>query len=316
MPGVSHFRSVVVAPKLLCAIGFSSLLHVAAVGIVYWSGHSTVVPPAIAAASHSLPLVGTDLVTVEPPPVLVQSPAATPIAVAEPARARMPYPRRLRADPTALTDATVETTEAPKAVMPQLPLAAATTAQDLRQAMLDATERKDAPTAAAGFGSMEMLRKERKLERALTWVFPKIISQEKAYWQWPLGELGKIRFVVDLSDAGRITGTRLGAPDSSARLGELVQRMTRFLSLGRFELGEGHRTGETTERHFELAVSHVRHATEAQGVSGDIERLGFVPPESGRPGRGYVVDATGHEFTALVREVAPQAKALAASQVP
>jgi hypothetical protein len=177
--------------------------------------------------------------------------------------------------------------------------------------MLDAAAREDAPSVAVGYGSMERLLKEPNLECALPRAFTVVISQEKAYWQWPLGELGKPRFVVELSNEGKIVGTRFAEPSPSARWVELIQRMTRLLARGRFEVGEGR-----LERHFELSLSHVRHGLGKSGELGEIEDMGAVPAGAVCAQRVRALDRAGHEFTALLRELGPADKPLAASQVP
>jgi hypothetical protein len=175
-------------------------------------------------------------------------------------------------------------------------------APSLKEAMLDATKRQGAPMVGGGFGSMEMLLKERRLERALTWVFPKVVSNDRSYWQWPFGSVGKIRFTVELSAEGRIESTRFVDSKPSARLQSLIGRMTLFLRPGRFALG-GNKTGESVQRDFELSVTHLQRGKSPSGELGDIDRLGFDAPQADRPGRGYVLDTTGQELMAELREL-------------
>ena len=192
-----------------------------------------------------------------------------------------------------------------------------TTADDLKQAMLAATTHNLTPSGESGFGTMEMLMRERNFERALTWVFPKVASQDKAYWRWPMGSLGSIRFFVTLSQNGKIIDSRFDSDEIDSRLAPLVTKMLRFLAPGRFSLGGEPRDG-SVERSFLLSVRHDKSAKlesstalavpkRSDGGSiaeiGNIARIGFEPPQPGKPGHGYIEDETGQELSADLREL-------------
>ncbi|MGC4065501.1 MAG: hypothetical protein QM784_12810 [Polyangiaceae bacterium] len=178
---------------------------------------------------------------------------------------------------------------------------------ELRAAMLSATTRSDAPMGATSFGSMEMLLKERHLARALTWVFPKIVSGDRQYWSLPLRSFEPLRFTLMLSEGGKIVDTQLEPSASVQELGALIRKMTSYLALGHFAL-EHAATDGAVARRFEIRVVHRRGKEnggallDPSGV-GIVERLGFDEPDGGRPGRGYVFDRAGTELVAHVREV-------------
>jgi hypothetical protein len=173
--------------------------------------------------------------------------------------------------------------------------------------MQNATTRSESPAVAVGFGSMEMLLKERHLERALTWVFPKIVSSDPTYWGLPFGTFEPLRLTLILSESGKIIDTKLDSPASVAGLESLIRKMTAYLALGRFVLDRAPMDGAVS-RSFELSVAH-RKSKELGGAAldpsgiGIVEKLGFDEPEAGRPGRGYVVDRAGSELVARVREL-------------
>jgi hypothetical protein len=196
----------------------------------------------------------------------------------------------------------------------------------LKAAMFDATKRNDVPMVGGGFGSMEMLLKERRLERALTWVFPKVVSYDKSYWQWPMGSIGAIRFTIELDSHGKIIATRFLEASPSVRLKALISKMTLFLRPGRFYVSN--LTDDSPiERSFVLTVQQRKRSTarepsgasEGESVSaelGDIERLGFDAPDDGRPGKGYITDKTGRELVAELREVTVATKSSTDSPGP
>lgn len=187
--------------------------------------------------------------------------------------------------------------------------------------MLAATKHNEVPSSVmANFGSMEMLLKERWLERALTWVFPKVVSLDKSYWSWPMGDLGTLDFTVTLGESGQILGADFGeaevdaarpsgpGPAGHARLTRLVQQMLRFLAAGRFSRGtasEGISEG-TVERRFSLTVTHKAQASDGEArdpeEAGNLAKIGFDAPERGRAGRGYVGATNGQEFEATLTE--------------
>jgi hypothetical protein len=196
----------------------------------------------------------------------------------------------------------------------------------LKAALLDATKRSDVPMVGGGFGSMEMLLKERRLERALTWVFPKVVSYDKTYWQWPVGSLGSIRFTIELDPQGKILATRFLEVSPEVRLKALISKMTLFLRPGRFSVNRS-TDDSPIERSFVLTVQQRRRsvsrepsgASEEESVSaevGDIERLGFDAPENGRPGKGYITDKTGRELVAELREITVATKSSTDSPGP
>jgi hypothetical protein len=196
----------------------------------------------------------------------------------------------------------------------------------LKAAMFDATKRNNVPMVGGGFGSMEMLLKERRLERALTWVFPKVVSYDKSYWQWPMGSIGAIRFTIELDSHGKIIATRFLEASPPSRLKALISKMTLFLRPGRFYVSK--LTDDSPiERSFVLTVQQRKRnaarvpsgASEGESVSeelGDIERIGFDAPEEGRPGKGYITDKTGRELVAELREVTVTTKSSTDSPGP
>jgi hypothetical protein len=183
-------------------------------------------------------------------------------------------------------------------------------AESLRRAMIEATHRSDVTAATAGFGSMEMLLRERQLARALTWVFPKIISADRAYWTLPQGRLGRLQFSIELSNEGRILATHFEGQKQAQTLIDLVTRMTRYLKPGRFEVSADLNGEQAVERRFEITVLHRKGQIVAQAEdpteSGNIERLGFDTKTATSPWRGYIVDTTGQEFVAELRELSPK----------
>jgi hypothetical protein len=186
--------------------------------------------------------------------------------------------------------------------------------EGLKRAMLDATKQANVATVGGDFGSMEMLLRERRLERALTWVFPKIVSHDKSYWLWPFGRIGVARFSVELSSDGRIGAIRFTEPSESSNLKDLVARMVKYLRPGRFTVIRDASDGPI-ERSFELVVTH-RKGVSSSEASGNLEQLGFDSPESGRPGRGFIVDTSGQQLVAELRELAPNVAVSADSPRP
>jgi hypothetical protein len=329
----------VTASRFWLALAGSLLLHLA-VAVGAWFGRAAaplITLTAVKAVEHAV-----DVAPVEPPPSNLGRQGVVEVEDTESHRGRVAtnqshqelprtHPQSKR-EPKVMTNMTKAVASVPSsAERPEnVALNDPDTAQNvaranaaagnvapgqLRAAMLDATGRNESNAAVSGFGSMEMLLKERRLERALTWVFPKVVSSERNYWNWPKGNVGVLRFSVELSEEGRIVETRFEASAGSARLTGLVGRMTQYLKLGRFVLGGTLRDGRI-ERRFEISVVHRDIAGNSAGNVGNIEKLGFDAPEAGRPGRGYVVDATGQELEARLREISPVIVAVEGSLAP
>ena len=174
---------------------------------------------------------------------------------------------------------------------------------DLKQAMLDSSNQKNAATGVFGAVGVDLFR-ERRLPRAITRAMPQAISGEPKWWAHPVGTLGKIRFDVMLDEGGKIQEIRIDDESGHSLLARVVRRAGRVLSINHFALSEG---AENTWQRFELKLDseQVAPASDELGENGDTFSMGYEAPTGQEPGRAHIQDATGKRMRAMVRVLQP-----------
>jgi outer membrane biosynthesis protein TonB len=285
----------------------SVLLHAAVVGAF---GIATRVrpptaelPPALSSSEPQSAAFGGDTFEVE---ALVDAPARAQSAPSKPAAAE---PDPAPAPPPPTSDAVAEKPKPkPRPRRAKLKRTESSAASEASTASPSAEE-PDAPGSGATYGAADLPPGVRHLGPAFTRAISAASNRDPFWTTLALGKVGTARITIGVNEDGKIERLkRDDEPPLAAPLERLVERTLVLLRSGRFALSRRAPGAGREVLEIEVLLSQVEPLDDVLDDAAHTTKMGFSPPEPGKPGRAFFVHVSGFRFDARVAIVAQTAR--------
>ena len=184
-------------------------------------------------------------------------------------------------------------------------LAAATpgTSVDLKQAMLDASNRQASEGGVFGAAGVDV--RERRLPKAFTRALPVAIGAEVGWWRHHPGSLGRVQFEVALDVSGKIEKVSVEDEASHVFLARVVRRVAGLLAIGTFALPASATAHGRQDFELWLEFEQGSPLSITTADPGDLVEKGWDPPSDDGPGKAIIRDALGHTIRAFLKVLPP-----------
>jgi hypothetical protein len=284
----------------------SVLLHAAVVGAF---GIATRVrppaaelPPALSSSEPQSAAFGGDTFEVE---ALVDAPARAQATPSQPAAAE-PDPAPAAPPPTAAIAEQPKPKPRSRRAKPKRTEPSAASAASTAS---PSAEEPDAPGSGATYGAADLPPGVRHLGPAFTRAISAATNRDPFWTTLPLGNVGTARVAIAVGEDGKIERVkRDDDPPLAAPLERLVERTLALLRSGRFALSRRAPGAGRELLEIEVLLSQVDPPDDALEEAAHTAKMGFSPPEPGKPGRAFFVHVSGLRFDARVAIVSQTAR--------
>lgn len=285
----------------------SVLLHAAVVGAFGLATRARApaaeLPPALSSSEPQSAALGGDTFEVD---ALLDAPPASRAAAPEPAAEPDPAPPAPPAAEAIAEKPKPKPKLRPRRAKPER--AAASAAREPSTAP-PSVEEHDAPGSGKTYGAADLPPGVRHLGPAFTRAISAATNRDPFWTTLPLGRVGTARVTIAVGEDGKLERVqRDGDPPLAAPLERLVERTLALLRSGRFALSRRAPGAGRELLEIEVLLSQVDPADDVLKDAAHTAKMGFSPPEPGKPGRAFFVHVSGLRFDARVAIVSQSAR--------